>query len=87
MWVQLPSPGYDKDGQKMIKQLSSSAIDQLLAKDDPEGWRTVVDVKNNRKYRLTDTDLEVREDKNALTQPSGAPRSCHSYHKDIARQC
>lgn len=51
--------GYDKDGQKMIKQLSSSAIDQLLAKDDPEGWRTVVDVKNNRKYRLTDTDLEV----------------------------
>ncbi|PHJ22040.1 ribosome biogenesis protein bop1 [Cystoisospora suis] len=51
--------GYDKDGQKMIKQLSSSAIDQLLAKDDPEGWRTVVDVKNNRKYRLTDTDLEI----------------------------
>lgn len=52
--------GYDLEGQKVLKTLKSSEIDNLLKNaDDPNAWRTIKDVRNQREVVLTDTDLEV----------------------------
>ncbi|ORM41174.1 Ribosome biogenesis protein bop1 [Babesia sp. Xinjiang] len=52
--------GYTVEGQKLIKELDSSEIGKLLFQsENPDAWRTIVDVRNNRTVRLTDDDLKI----------------------------
>lgn len=52
--------GYTAEGNKVIRELDSTEIGKLLFhSDNPDAWRTIVDVKNNRMVRLTDDDLKV----------------------------
>jgi len=52
--------GYDLEGKKVMKTLTTGEIDSLLeSKDNPDAWRTIKDHKNQREVVLTDTDLEV----------------------------
>ncbi|GIX62200.1 ribosome biogenesis protein BOP1, putative [Babesia caballi] len=52
--------GYTVDGEKLGKELDSTEIGKLLFNsDNPDAWRTIVDVRNNRTIRLTDDDLKI----------------------------
>lgn len=52
--------GYDLAGEKIMKTLKESEIDNLLqSRDNPDAWRTIKDHKNQREIVLTDADLEV----------------------------
>lgn len=52
--------GYTAEGNKVIRELDSTEIGKLLFhSDNPDAWRTIVDVKNNRMVRLTDDDLKI----------------------------
>ena len=52
--------GYDVYGKKVIKTLMSSKIEELLKNaEDPNRWRTVQDLKNEREVYLTDADIEI----------------------------
>ncbi|GFE52860.1 ribosome biogenesis related protein [Babesia ovis] len=52
--------GYTVEGQKLVKELDSTEIGKLLFQsDNPDAWRTIVDVRNNRTIRLTDDDLKI----------------------------
>jgi ribosome biogenesis protein ERB1 len=52
--------GYDIHGRKVIKTLMSSKIDELLKNaDDPNRWRTIQDLQNEREVYLTDADIEI----------------------------
>ena len=52
--------GYTSEGEKVMKTLKASEVDALLAKaDDPEHWKKIKDIKNQREITLTDTDIEV----------------------------
>lgn len=43
-----------------MKSIETSALDNLLREaDDPNAWRTIKDIKNNREIVLSDADLEV----------------------------
>jgi ribosome biogenesis protein ERB1 len=52
--------GYDVYGRKVTKTLMSSKIDELLKNaEDPDRWRTVQDLQNEREVYLTDTDIAI----------------------------
>jgi ribosome biogenesis protein ERB1 len=52
--------GYDIYGSKVVKTLMSSKIDELLRNaENPDSWRTVQDLQNEREIYLTDADLEI----------------------------
>jgi ribosome biogenesis protein ERB1 len=52
--------GYDAYGRKVMKSLMSSKIDELLKNaENPDRWRTVQDLQNEREVYLTDADIEV----------------------------
>ncbi|GBE59490.1 Ribosome biogenesis protein [Babesia ovata] len=52
--------GYTVEGQKLAKELDSTEIGKLLFQsDNPDAWRTIIDVRNNRTVRLTDEDLKL----------------------------
>ena len=65
--------GYDMAGEKVLKTLSTSEIDQLLnAADNPDAWRTIRDIKNDREIVLSRTDLElIRRIRNRQTPQTG----------------
>ena len=52
--------GYDVYGSKVTKTLMSSKIDELLkSAENPDSWRTIQDLDNEREVYLTDADLEI----------------------------
>ncbi|EER11917.1 ribosome biogenesis protein bop1, putative, partial [Perkinsus marinus ATCC 50983] len=52
--------GYDISGKKIARTVKTSEIDTLLrAAEDPDAWRTITDIKNDREIKLTDTDLRI----------------------------
>jgi ribosome biogenesis protein ERB1 len=52
--------GYDVYGRKVMKTLLSSKIDELLKNaENPDRWRTVQDLQNEREVMLTDADIEI----------------------------
>eukprot|EP01054_Gregarina_sp_Poly1_P000777 Gregarina_sp_Poly_1__776@NODE_1186_length_4833_cov_42_703735_g419_i1_p1_GENE_NODE_1186_length_4833_cov_42_703735_g419_i1NODE_1186_length_4833_cov_42_703735_g419_i1_p1_ORF_typecomplete_len765_score114_19BOP1NT/PF08145_12/3_1e73ANAPC4_WD40/PF12894_7/0_0011ANAPC4_WD40/PF12894_7/21ANAPC4_WD40/PF12894_7/1_3e02ANAPC4_WD40/PF12894_7/68ANAPC4_WD40/PF12894_7/2_9ANAPC4_WD40/PF12894_7/9_1e06WD40/PF00400_32/0_0045WD40/PF00400_32/2_3e02WD40/PF00400_32/6_7e02WD40/PF00400_32/0_00019Frtz/PF11768_8/0_1Frtz/PF117 len=54
--------GYDIGGEKVpqVFGIKDSEIDRLIANaDDPDAWRTIIDVKNQTKTLLSARDLEV----------------------------
>ena len=52
--------GYDVYGRKVMKTLMSSKIDELLKNaEDPNRWRTIQDLQNEREVYLTDADIEI----------------------------
>ncbi|KAF4671173.1 Ribosome bioproteinsis protein 1 [Perkinsus olseni] len=52
--------GYDISGKKIARTVKTSEIDTLLrAAEDPDAWRTITDVKNDREIKLTDSDLRI----------------------------
>ncbi|KAK1444873.1 WD repeat BOP1/Erb1 [Babesia gibsoni] len=52
--------GYTAEGKKLVQELDSTEIGKLLFhSSNPDAWRTIVDVKNNRMIRLTDDDLKI----------------------------
>jgi ribosome biogenesis protein ERB1 len=52
--------GYDVYGKKVVKTLTSSKIAELLKNAaDPDRWRTVQDLQNEREVYLTDADIEI----------------------------
>ncbi|EER01366.1 ribosome biogenesis protein bop1, putative, partial [Perkinsus marinus ATCC 50983] len=52
--------GYDISGKKIARTVKTSEIDTLLrAAEDPDAWRTVTDIKNDREIKLSDTDLRI----------------------------
>ncbi|EDO07767.1 BOP1NT (NUC169) domain family protein [Babesia bovis T2Bo] len=52
--------GYTIDGEKLIKELDSTELGKLIFKsENPDAWRTIVDVRNNRTVRLSDDDLKL----------------------------
>lgn len=53
------SPGYSVDGKKVGKTLDQSEISKLLNDAEADSWKTVIDTKNQRTYKLTPTDIEV----------------------------
>lgn len=64
--------GYDVLGKKVVKTLMSSRIDELLkSAEDPNRWRTVQDLQNEREVYLTDADIEVIRRLRAGHYPDG----------------
>lgn len=52
--------GYSLDGKKVKKALDLSDITKLLTDaDDPDAWKTITDIKNQRTFKLSPTDIEV----------------------------
>lgn len=52
--------GYDVYGKRVVKTLTSSKIDELLKNaEDPDRWRTVQDLQNEREVYLTDADVAI----------------------------
>ncbi|UKJ88714.2 hypothetical protein MACJ_001958 [Theileria orientalis] len=52
--------GYTVEGKKLVKELDSTQLGQLIFNsDNPDSWRTIVDPKNNRTIRLSDEDLKI----------------------------
>ena len=52
--------GYDMLGRKIIKSLKSNEVDELLkSTQDPNNWRTIKDVKNDREVLLSASDIEI----------------------------
>ncbi|KAF8822260.1 putative ribosome biogenesis protein BOP1 [Cardiosporidium cionae] len=52
--------GYTLEGKRLLKTLHSMAIDKILEEaDNPDQWRTITDIKNNRTIRLTDSDIHA----------------------------
>lgn len=54
--------GYTVDGQRIEQKLAvkASEIDKLLAQaDNPDAWRTIIDVKNQKQVVLSRADLEI----------------------------
>lgn len=92
--------GYDVFGRKVAKTLMSSKIDELLKNaEDPNRWRTVQDVQNEREVYLTDADIEIIRRLRAGHYPDGkmgdegyflefddAPHKLHPVrHKDLPK--
>jgi ribosome biogenesis protein ERB1 len=64
--------GYDAFGKKVVKTLMSSKIDELLKNaEDPNRWRTVQDLQNEREIYLTDADIEIIRRLRAGHYPDG----------------
>ena len=64
--------GYDIYGKKVVKTLMSSKIDELLKNaEDPNRWRTVQDLQNEREVYLTDADIEIIRRLRAGQYPDG----------------
>ncbi|XP_955281.1 uncharacterized protein TA18270 [Theileria annulata] len=52
--------GYTVEGKKLIKELDSTQLGQLIFNsENPDAWRTIIDPRNNRTIRLTDDDLKI----------------------------
>jgi len=67
--------GYDISGERVGKTITESEIDNLLNQaDNPDAWRTIKDLKNQREVVLTATDIEaIRRIRNGLfPKPMGA---------------
>lgn len=66
--------GYDAQGKRIAKLLKSSELESLLrASDDPDAWRTITDVKNQRSVVLTDADVSlIKKLKSGITPSSNA---------------
>jgi len=60
--------GYTLSGERLTKVISESEIDNLLQQaDNPDAWRTIKDIKNQREVVLTETDVEaIRRIRNHL---------------------
>ena len=64
--------GYDVYGKKVVKSLMSSKVDELLKNaEDPNRWRTVQDLQNEREVYLTDADIEIIRRLRAGQYPDG----------------
>jgi ribosome biogenesis protein ERB1 len=65
--------GYDVFGKKVVKTLMSSKIDELLKNaENPDQWRTVQDLQNEREVYLTDADIEIIRRLRAGQYPDGS---------------
>jgi ribosome biogenesis protein ERB1 len=72
--------GYDIYGSKVVKTLMSSKIDELLKNaENPESWRTVQDLQNEREVYLTDADIEIIRRLRAGYYPDGTMRDDDYY--------
>ena len=59
---------YDIGGERIGKTITESEIDNLLQQaDNPDAWRTIKDLKNQRVVVLTETDIvAIRRIRNHL---------------------
>eukprot|EP00397_Hematodinium_sp_SG-2012_P024090 GEMP01025076.1.p1 GENE.GEMP01025076.1~~GEMP01025076.1.p1 ORF type:complete len:663 (+),score=107.40 GEMP01025076.1:30-1991(+) len=67
--------GYNLGGERIGKMISESEIDNLLQQaDNPDAWRTIKDIKNQREVVLTEADVEaIRRIRNHMfPKPMGA---------------
>ena len=72
--------GYDIYGTKVVKTLMSSKIDELLKNaENPDSWRTVQDLQNEREVYLTDADIEIIRRLRAGYYPDGSVRDDDYY--------
>eukprot|EP00375_Theileria_parva_P000956 XP_763626.1 hypothetical protein [Theileria parva strain Muguga] len=52
--------GYTAEGKKLIKELDSTQLGQLIFNsENPDAWRTIIDPRNNRTIRLNDEDIKI----------------------------
>lgn len=67
--------GYDIYGKRVVKTLTSSKIEELLKNaEDPDRWRTVQDLQNEREVYLTDADIAIIRRLRSGLYPDGSMR-------------
>lgn len=70
-----PHLGYSVHGQKVSKQASLSAVDQLIkSEEDPNFWRTIHDELNNKTITLSDEQIALLRKIRDRAYPSDAIR-------------